>query len=52
MDPSLPKNIIEDMVSAINKGTKPQCNGYEGRKSVAIFTSIYESSRTGQGVDI
>ena len=52
VDANLPHNIIEDMVSAITKGTKVQCNGYEGLKSVQIFTSIYESSRTGKAVKI
>ena len=52
VDPNLPKNIIEDMVSAITKGTKVQCDGYEGRKSVQIFTAIYESSRTGAVIKI
>ena len=45
-----PNNIIEDMVSAITKGTPVAVDGYEGRKSVAIFNAIYESSRTGMPV--
>lgn len=52
VDPTLPKNIVEDMVSAITRGTPVQCSGYEGRKSVAIFEAIYESSRTGQVVQL
>lgn len=42
-----PKNIIEDMVSAINDGTPVAVDGKEGRKSVELFNAIYESSRTG-----
>jgi len=45
-----PGNIIEDMVSAITRGTPVAVDGYEGRKSVAIFCAIYESSRTGAPV--
>jgi len=49
-DPSLPNNIIEDMVSAITKGTKVAVDGYEGRKSVEIFCAAYRSHRTGRTV--
>ena len=42
-----PRNIIEDMVSAVTKGTPVAVDGNEGRKSVAIFNAIYESSQTG-----
>ena len=45
-----PKNIIEDMVSAINNGTPVAVDGKEGRKSVELFNAIYESSRTGKKV--
>ncbi len=45
-----PGNIIEDMVSAITKGTPVAVDGIEGRKSVAIFNAIYESSKTGMPV--
>jgi len=47
-----PKNIIEDMMSAITKGTPVAVNGPEGRKSVAIFNAIYESSRTGKVIEL
>ena len=45
-----PANIIEDMVSAITKGTPVAVSGAEGKKSVEIFCAIYESSRTGKPV--
>jgi len=45
-----PQNIIEDMVSAVTKGTPVAVDGGEGRKSVEIFNAIYESSRTGKTV--
>ncbi len=48
--PPAPGNIIEDMVSAITQGTRPAVPGEEGRKSVEIFTAVYESAKTGQPV--
>lgn len=47
-----PGSIIEDMVSAITKGTPVAVNGAEGRKSVAMFCAIYESSKTGKPVEL
>jgi len=52
VDPNLPHNIIEDMISAITKGTNIAVDGYEGRKSVQIFNAIYESARTGKIVEL
>jgi len=49
LDPNRPKNIIEDMVSAIKRGTPVMVDGNEGRKSVAIFNAICKSSETGEG---
>ncbi|MGQ9729849.1 MAG: Gfo/Idh/MocA family protein [Candidatus Zipacnadales bacterium] len=40
----LPPHIIADMVGAITEGKPVQCDGEEGRKSVAIFQAVYESS--------
>ena len=47
-----PRNIIEDMVSAVTKGTPVAVDGAEGRKSVAIFNAIYESARTGKLIEL
>jgi predicted dehydrogenase len=47
-----PANIIEDMISAVTKGTPVAVDGTEGRKSVAIFNAIYESSRTGRVIEL
>lgn len=47
-----PANIIEDMVSAVTKGTPVSVDGHEGKKSVIIFNAIYESSKTGKPVNI
>jgi len=51
-DPDRPKKIIEDIVSAINKGTPVMVDGNEGRKSVAIIDAIYKSSKTGKVVSL
>jgi len=43
-------NVIEDMVSAVTKGTPVAVDGKEGRRSVQLFNAIYESSRNGKAV--
>ena len=45
-------NIIEDMLLAINKGVKPNVDGYEGRKSVELIEAIYNSSQTGKAIPL
>jgi UDP-N-acetyl-2-amino-2-deoxyglucuronate dehydrogenase len=52
VDSNLPNNIFEDMIQAITKGTKPQVDGMEGRKTVEIFNAIYRSSETGNNVEL
>jgi predicted dehydrogenase len=52
VDPNLPDSIIADMVSAVTERTPVQCDGHEGRKSVEIFEAVYESSRTGQVIEL
>ncbi|HEY6804955.1 MAG TPA: Gfo/Idh/MocA family oxidoreductase [Pyrinomonadaceae bacterium] len=46
------KRIIEDFVRAIQTGQRPRCDGYEGRRSVALVEAIYESARTNKPVDV
>ena len=48
IETDFPDNIIEDVVGAIIDGQPIMVSGEEGRKSVAIFTAIYESSHTGR----
>ena len=48
----LPDGIFDDMVHAIRDGKPVQCDGHEGRKSVAIFEAVYETSDTGSWLDI
>ena len=52
IDPDLPKNIYADVMGALCDGKPLQCDGYEGRKSVAIFEAIYKSSKTGGPVEV
>ena len=42
-----PKNVIEDVVSALTRGTPVACPPEEGRKSVAILEAVYRSARRG-----
>ena len=39
-----------DVMKAIENGTKPLIDGYEGRRSVEVITGIYESAKTGRPV--
>ena len=50
IEKEIPYDIVEDMVGTIIDGRSVMADGEEGRKSIAIFTSFYESSRTGQVV--
>jgi UDP-N-acetyl-2-amino-2-deoxyglucuronate dehydrogenase len=42
-----PMNVIEDVVSALTRGTPVACPPEEGRKSVAILEAVYRSARRG-----
>ena len=42
-----PRNVIEDVVSALTRGTPVACPPEEGRKSVAILEAVYRSARRG-----
>jgi UDP-N-acetyl-2-amino-2-deoxyglucuronate dehydrogenase len=43
---------IEDMIEAVDTGRKPLIDAREGRKSVEIVTSIYESAKSGKMVTL
>ena len=47
LPPDRPKNVIEDVVAALTKGTPVICPPEEGRKSVAILEAIYRSAKRG-----
>lgn len=46
------RRVVEDFVEALRTGQRPACDGREGRRSVAVVTAIYESSRTGAPVQL
>lgn len=41
-----------NVLDAIETGTKPLIDGYEGRKSVEVICAVYESARTGKVVKL
>lgn len=43
---------IQDFLSAVREGREPMVTAKEGRRSVALFNAIYESSRTGLPVKL
>ena len=40
--------IIEDFLGAIQKNTKPVCDGREGRRSLALVEAIYRAARSSR----
>jgi predicted dehydrogenase len=46
------KAILEDFLHAIAINTQPICNGREGRRSLALVESIYNSARSPLGTPI
>jgi UDP-N-acetyl-2-amino-2-deoxyglucuronate dehydrogenase len=44
------QTVLEDFLRAIRTNTKPQCDGQEGRRSLALVQAIYEACRTGTRV--
>lgn len=46
------RRVIEDFVRAIRTGTKPLCDGREGRRSVALVEALYRSARSGVPVPV
>jgi UDP-N-acetyl-2-amino-2-deoxyglucuronate dehydrogenase len=43
---------IDEFLSAIRNNQEPLVNGWEGRKTLQIILSIYESARTGKPIHI
>ena len=46
------KAVISDMVMAIQQDRSPMVDGSEGRKSVALITALYRSSKTDKQINI
>jgi len=40
--------VIEDFLSAMQKNSRPACDGREGRRSIALVEAIYCAARGGQ----
>jgi predicted dehydrogenase len=43
---------FEDFVAALREGRRPQLDGVEGRKAVAIVEACYKSARTGRAARV
>jgi predicted dehydrogenase len=44
--------LLKDFLQAIATNSRPLCDGLEGRRSVELVESIYESARTGDPIAI
>jgi predicted dehydrogenase len=42
--------MFKDVLKAIKKGTLPQIDGHEGRRSVEVILGIYKAAETGRAV--
>jgi UDP-N-acetyl-2-amino-2-deoxyglucuronate dehydrogenase len=47
-----PANWCEDVVRALNTGAAVACDGYEGRRSVALNHAIYQAARSARSVSL
>ena len=50
--PAVPGNVFADVVSALRHGTGLQCDGREGRRTVALFEAIYAASDRDAWVEV
>ena len=48
----VPENIFADVVQALQRGTGLQCDGREGRRTVALFEAIYAASDRNAWVEV
>jgi len=46
------RRLFEDFIRALETNERPLCDGLEGRRSLALVKAIYESSQTGQAVNL
>jgi UDP-N-acetyl-2-amino-2-deoxyglucuronate dehydrogenase len=46
------RRIFEDFLRAVGDGTRPICDGREGKRSVDLVRAFYESARTGATVSL
>ena len=45
-----PRNVVEDVVAVLRHGGKLRVDGEEGKRSLRLILSVYESARTGKEV--
>ncbi len=43
-------NQFQDVLAAIERGSKPSIDGHEGRRSVEVILAIYKAAETGQAI--
>lgn len=46
------RTLIEDFLGAVAGDAAPMCDGHQARRSVELIEAIYQSSRTGQPVEL
>jgi predicted dehydrogenase len=46
------QNIVEDVVSAVERKTQLRVDGREGRRTVALLEAVYKSAREGRPLQI
>lgn len=46
------KNVVEDVVSALENGTQLRVDGREGRRTVALLEQIYSSAKKGEPITV
>jgi UDP-N-acetyl-2-amino-2-deoxyglucuronate dehydrogenase len=46
------RRIFEDFLRAVRDGTRPICDGREGKRSVDLVRAFYESARTGGAASV
>ena len=46
------KNVVQDVVSALENGTQLRVDGSEGRRTVALLEQIYASARKGEAIKV
>jgi UDP-N-acetyl-2-amino-2-deoxyglucuronate dehydrogenase len=51
-DASGHRRVFEDFIRAIEANGTPSCDGYEGRRSVAVVEAIYASARMGRAAQV
>jgi predicted dehydrogenase len=46
------RRVLEDFLQSLATGRRPLCDGREGRRSVALVQAIYQSSQSGEAVEL